>query len=293
VFLIIALVAALGYSVQNVLMAGYYRKMDTLSAVTWRGLTLGLSMAPILVFVPAEHFARLHVFMLPLLGASLFAILGNWAMAITYRHLPIGIANSLLISTSTIIAAIISYTVYGEILTIVQSGLVAAVLAALFLLGISKPSASMTIELNIKKGVLFALLFGLLLGMSYPIIGMTSRTLHPFLIGYSWELTIGIIGAAIALLRGVSGGSSLTRPARSDFWRILLYSSPTAIGTGFYALAMTLGPVAVATAILSTTIVFSTILAHYMYREHLSLRQWSFLLLVFLLVFCLQLAGDH
>jgi drug/metabolite transporter (DMT)-like permease len=45
-------------------------------------------------------------------------------------------------------------------------------------------------------------------------------------------------------------------------------------------MAMTLGPIGIATAIIGTMMVCNTLLARLLYGERLSKRQWLFLLLV-------------
>jgi drug/metabolite transporter (DMT)-like permease len=273
-------------------MATYYRKMDTLSAVTYRGLSLAISMSPILFWVPKDQFGRIDLFVLPILGASILALLGNWAMAFAFRYLPVGIANSLLISFSTIIAALVSYLFYGEVISILQIVLIVAVLSSIFTLGLAKSNKTILIEIKTKKGIAYSFLFGLMLGGGYTLIGMTSRQLHPFLVGYAWETTIGFIGVAIALGRGVVGGKFLSTVDKKEFGKILLAAFPTTIGTGFYALSMTMGPVAIATAILSTTMVFTTVMAHFVHHEQLTRKQWLLMILVCVFVFVLKIVSE-
>ncbi len=290
-FFLTALAAAMGYSLQNVLMAGYYRSMDTLSSITYRGLSLGISMTPVLLFVPSDEYGRIVLSVKPLLGAIILATLGNWAMAKTFRHLSVGIANSLLVSIATIVTAFISFVFYHEALSVTQVILIAAVFVSLFALGASKSSKTMPAEFNVRKGIGYAFISGALLGGGFTLIGMTSRVLHPFLVGYTWEFGIGIAGAILAFGRGLSRpGAGLAGTSWARFWKILLCAAPTALGTAFLALSMTLGPVAVATAITSTTMVFTTLLAFLIYGEQLSLKQWLLLLLVCALVFGLKLA---
>ncbi|MBN2000244.1 DMT family transporter [candidate division KSB1 bacterium] len=292
-FFLTALTASLAYSLQNVLMAKHYRSMDTLSSVAYRGLTLGISMAPILVFVPRHQFGRIFLFIYPLLGATVLTALGNWAMAKAFRHLSVGIANTLMVSFITIVSAFFSYLFYHEVLSFFQIVLIAAVFITLFWLGASKSSKAMPAEFNVRKGIGYAFLFGLLLGGGITLIGMTSRTLHPFLVGYFWEFSVGITAAVMAFIRGkLFHGVSLVSVNWKQFWIILYCAAPTAIGTGFFALSMTMGPVAVAAAITSTTMVFTTLLAFYIYGEQLSLKQWLLLLLVCALVVGLKLVSD-
>ena len=76
-----------------------------------------------------------------------------------------------------------------------------------------------------------------------------------------------------------------------QFGRLLLCASPTAMGTGLYSLAMTLGPVAIAAAVVSSMMVFSTLLGYLLYGERPSRRQGALILFICVAVAGLKLAG--
>jgi hypothetical protein len=50
-FFVLAIAATFGYSLQSTLMTSFYRSVDRLSAVALRGLSLGVTMLPLLLFV--------------------------------------------------------------------------------------------------------------------------------------------------------------------------------------------------------------------------------------------------
>ena len=283
-FFVIALISAFAYALQGVLMATYYRSMDTLSAVSYRGLSLIFSMAPLLIFVPAHMFERIHQALPAILAASLCAALGNWAQANSYKSLPLGIATALGISFAVMVASAIGFFFFDELLTVWQTMLLILLLTGIVILGFSRSTGPLPKDHNVAKGIIFALLFGLFLGAGYALIGSASRQLHPFLAGYMWETIIGVMAAALAYSRKWFNRQSLTKISLPVFRKILVASAPTAIGTGFYALAMTLGPIALATALISTTIVFTTLLSRLIYRETLTVWQWSLLLAICLIV---------
>jgi drug/metabolite transporter (DMT)-like permease len=284
VFFAIALISAFSYALQGVLMATYYRSMDTLSAVAYRGLSLIFSMAILLVFVPGHMFERIPQALPAILAASLCATLGNWAQANSFKSLPLGIATALGISFAVMVASAIGFFFFGEMLSAWQTLLMVLLLTGIVLLGFSRSTGPLPKDHNVPKGVSFALLFGLFLGAGYALIGSAARQLHPFLAGYMWETIIGLMAAGLAFSRKWFNGPSLAKVSLPLFWKILVASAPTAIGTGFYALAMTLGPIALATALISTTIVFTTLLSRLIYRERLTIWQWSLLLAICLIV---------
>lgn len=279
-FFFIALFASFGYAIQNVLMAYFYRRIDTLSAVAYRGLSLGLSMSVLLVFVPLTDFQNVPEFGGGILAASVCAALGNWAMANAFRHLSVGVANALCTCFAAIMTVINGFIFLKEVLSLYQILFIALILLGVLWLGASRTRGSVPEHFNIKLGILNSLLFGLFLGCAYVLIGFAARSMHPFLVGYLWEFTIGILAAFIAVFRGKINGRYLTKLSYKESVRLLLYSSPTAIGTGFYALAMRLGPIGIATAVLSTMMVFTTLLAYFVYHEKLTIRQWLLLFVV-------------
>ena len=279
-FFIVALIATIAYAIQGTLMASYYRSMDQLSAVAYRGLSLGLSMLPLLLFVPSVDFGNVPSVAGSILIASVCAALGNLYIARAYCDLPVGIASGMAMSCAALLAGALGFFLLGEVLTPRQIFFSVLVLIALTLLGTTRSTGSTPSNYNVRRGIVNCLLFGLFLGSAYSFVGMASRSIHPFLVGYLWEFTIGIIAALMAVSRRLIGGPTLTKAPARDLWKITLYSSPTAIGTGLYALSMTMGPIGIATAIISTMMVFNTIFAMFLYKERLSAKQWMLLLLV-------------
>jgi drug/metabolite transporter (DMT)-like permease len=260
--------------------------MDRLSAVALRGLSLGLSMSPLLLFVPGADFLRAPSYITPILGASVCAAIGNLCAARAYSFLPIGVASAMSMSFAAIFAALIGFVFVGETLTSGQLFFALLILLGVSFLAISRSTGPLPKEYSVTRGITSSMLFGIFLGSAYALVGIVSRDLHPFLVGYLWELIIGIVAAIFASSRKFFGEPGLSRVSARDFRRILLFSAPTLLGTGFYALAMTLGPIAIATAIISTMMVINTLLAATFYGESLSARQWVLLVLV-----CLMVAG--
>jgi len=286
----LGIIATFNYALQGTLMASYYRRMDTLSAVAYRGLTLGLSMLPLLYFVPKDIWINLPTYATIILGASICAALGNWSIAIAYRVLPVGIASALATSFVALAAVINGIIFFEEFLSGFQLLCIFLILLGVCFLGLSKSKGPLPKEYNVRRGIFQSLLFGIFLGLAIALVGSASREFHPFAVGYLWEFTIGIIAALVCLFRGLVGGKSLVVVSKKDFWTILLYSSPTVLGTGCYAMALTMGPIGVVATILSTGMVFSTILAFFFYGERLSARQWITMLFICLAIGALKLS---
>ncbi len=291
-FFLIAFIAAFGYALQMTLLASFYRKMDTLAAVAYRGLSLGLTMLPLLWWVPAQDYLRLGAVLPQLALIWLLTALGNWTIANAVCHLPVGVATALCNGFIAIMAALAGFFLFQESLLFRQIAIIAAILLLVFALGWTRSPAAVTISFNITAGLRNAFLSGLFLGIGFSLVGGLSRQIHPFLVGYAWELGTGVIAWLWMRSRTQSSErrSSWTISPH-EFGRVMLAGSPTLIGTGLYALSMTMGPVAIATAVISTQMVFTTLLARVIYREQLTRAQWILLLAVCAGVMMLKMAS--
>jgi drug/metabolite transporter (DMT)-like permease len=286
-FFLLAIVATAAYALQGTLMVSYYRAMDQLSAVAYRGLSLGVTMLPLLCFVPQAEFSKVPEHALLIAAASSCAALANYFAAISYLYLSVGVACAAAMSFAAIAAAIIGYAFAGESLAAPQMIFAALILVSMLGLGITKSTGPLPPRHDARKGILCSVLVGILLGTAYALVGLLSRALHPFVVGYLWEFVIGVMAAAMAALRPAIGlGAGFSRLPPRDLLRLSLFSAPTAIGTGFYALSMTMGPIGIATAIISTMMVFMTVFAAVIYGEKPTPQQWMLLIAV-----CLTVAG--
>lgn len=284
----ISLLAAFAYALQGTLMASCYREMEQLSAVAYRGLSLIVSMSPILLLAPAEAYSAIPQFIPSILAASLLAALANLAAAHAYCHLPVGIASSLTMSFATLTTAVLGFFFLNDPVTGEQLLLIGLMLLAIGCLGRSNSTGPLPLKHDPLRGVGYSALFGVLIGSSYGFLTDASQGTHPFIAGFLWETVIGCIAVLLAFGRRRLGGLGLAPVSPEKFRRILYYSAPTAVGTGCFAYASAGGSIVIASALLSTIMVFSTLLAMVIYREKLSTVQWSLVLIV-----CALVAGLH
>jgi drug/metabolite transporter (DMT)-like permease len=290
-FFFLAFCAAFGYALQITLLASFYRKMDTLSAVAYRGLSLSVSMLPLLAWAPLEHHANFWAVWPLLLLIFVLTAGGNWAMANTVRYLPVAVATALGNSLIAIVAGLIGFFFFHETLLFRQVVVMGLILTTVFSLGLVRSTGSLPKEYNVQLGLLHAGLAGVLLGSGFCLVGVLSRSLHPFLVGYVWEVGTGVAALLIIMVRLPWQKSGLTPISVKEFVKLLLASSPTLVGTGLYALSMSMGPIGIATAIISTQMVFTTILSRFFYQEKLTQLQWGLLLGICGLVMVLKLVS--
>ena len=285
-FFLLALVATIGYSIQGVMMAGCYRTLDRLSAVAYRGLAIGIWMAPLLYFVPKEDFVRFPTLLAPMLvGATLTAI-ANLFSARTYSFLPVGIATALSVCFGAIFTALLSFVILDERLHVSQIFFMLLLFGGTLVLGRSKSAGTLPKEYNPTNGIINSVLFGIFISTGYFAVGSLSRQLHPFLVGYFWELLIGVIAANLALARGAIATNGLQPLTQKQFQQVFFASSMTVVGTACFAMATSIGPIGLATTIMASMMVFNSVLGIFFFQEKLSGRQWLILLFI-----CLALGG--
>ena len=119
-FFLVAITATLAYAIQGTLMASVYRRFDKLSAVAYRGVSLGVTMSPLLLFAPREEFSKIPGILPLLLVASIGAAIANFCAAKSYSHLPIGVSSAVSMSFASIFATAIGIIFVGEKLTAQQ-----------------------------------------------------------------------------------------------------------------------------------------------------------------------------
>lgn len=275
---ILALVATLGYSLQGSLMTSFYRSMDRLSASTYRCLSLGITMLPLLFFVPSSQFGSINKILPYTIFASFLAVFGNWSNSNAFRYLPVAVATALSMSFATCFVVLTEWLFFSSTFSPNQIVLFVILLTLVISLGVVRSSGK--IVYNYYLGILNTFMFGFFLGSAYLLVGKATKIGHPFLVGYLWEFGIGIFAAIVALTRGLFSEVGLKQIPFKEFRKILVYSSPTVVGTGFYTLSMSMGSIAVSTAILSTMIVFNAILAIFLFEERLSKVQWILIILI-------------
>jgi drug/metabolite transporter (DMT)-like permease len=270
-YLLLAVGSMLAHALQSTLMARYYREYHPLRVSVVRGFTLGITMLPLVFFAAPGSAARLGMEPELLAGAALSAALGNWAAGKSFYYLPVGIALGGQMGFMVLASVSIGVLLWGETLSLQQGFGIALILAgnliALF-------RDSIHLERRTLTGLFYCLLMGLCLAVAFSFVTALSRRVDPLLSAYAWELAIGVVGAMIMFGMGVAGRDVGAPLPLKVWWKILIAAAPTAIGTGCYALAVTMGPMSLVTAVLSTMAVAGAFLGRFVYGERLVPRQW-------------------
>lgn len=290
-YLLLAICSMLAYAVQITFMARYFRRFDPLLATALRGLSLGLSMLPVLLLAADSSFFLILAHPWLLLSASFTAALGNWSAAQSFRYLPVGIASACQQGMLILVVTIIGYVFFGENITLITGLGILLLLAANILAVLPQRRQEIHADRKLLIGVLCCLCFGVIMAISFSLIAQLSRLVDPFVAGYCWEFTIGIIAALMVLARSKIGSMRMPSINAKAVFGIFAASSPTVIGTACYSWAVTLGPFAIATAIGSTVAVATAALSYFVHAERLSARQISAIVLVVIAIFIIKTSG--
>ena len=261
-------------------MVRFYRRMDGLSALTYRGLSFIITMAPLLLLSDISSTEAIVPFLLPILIAAFAMVFANWAGAVAYNYLPVGIASGVGLSVSAISVSIIAFLWFNEHLTVSQFVLIGLLLAGVVLLGLSRAPREPLHTYSPVAGLLAAVLFGVGIAVGNSLLSLGARRMDPMISAYVWETAIGLFSLILVQARGALYGNGLEKIPLTDFLMIALYSFPTVIGTACLVTAMSLGPLAIIQAVLTLITISSTLLAWWIYKEKLELTQWYILFLL-------------
>ena len=273
-FFLLSIAAMLGYSIYSTLIAHHVRKHDGLSVATVRNLSLVISMSPLLLLASTENFERLPEFMSPLIIAgftgSVSLGLGLWAV----KFLPIGIKNALRSMGGVVFVFLLSWLWFQESPTLIEIFWIIPVVAGGFALSLQKITLS-HLDPRTGKGVIIVIIAAILASLSFVQMSDVARDLDPFIAGYCWEVLIGawalIFGIGRWIICGKNPFGNIKLP---EAGKIALVSAPTLIGTGCFALAVTMGPIGIANVIGTGGIFVSILLSHWLYNEKLTKKQW-------------------
>lgn len=263
----------LGYTLQNVLLVRYARKIDGLSFAFYRNISFVITLLPLCIGATRSDvaiiFSHWH-----LLAASAFT--GGCSLGLSYaayRSISVGVATTLNKAASIIFTVILGWVLLGEVLSPAAVMVIILIAFATLALGLQKNPLP-HLDNRHSRGILLSIAATIPLVLAFLSFTALSRIAPPLLSGYFWETSIA--GACMVLILGrwMLFGQPLQKISWKTFGMIALCASPTLIGTGLYALATRLGSVAIVSAIGSASLVFTALLAWALYGEPLHKKQW-------------------
>lgn len=271
-FLLFCTLFIIAYGLQGALQAIHIRKYDALTVGVYRNLSLIITMMPVLLFVPASNILDVTQHLWPLFLASLFGALGLWMAFAAAHYLPIGVGTALrqmMLTTTAVLLGAFIFREFLEPLQLLFLGLAAGAGVALIL---SKIDYGHLNPRTIGRGIVLTLSAGVMVAFSFFYFSTLSRSIHPFAAAYFWESAIGLFLLVFFLIRAFR--EKLPRmPSRFDSMAIFGVALLTLPGTVGYSLAVTHGPFAIASGLMSLTTVVAIMTGRYLYHERLSLLQ--------------------
>jgi len=270
-FLALCLLARFAYAFNDVLVGAVAREYDRVEVASLRGLSLGLTMSPLLLWVPAEAFVALAVrwpvYLLLVSVTGLCNVLQNHAA----RFLPFGLRAAITLSTVSITAVSLGAGFFGERLSVWQ-GAFCLVLVGSAIVAAFGDHAAHEIEPDIPKGSAFALGAGACLGLAAVLTKHLAAETHPLLTAWAWEFGTGVIlfGPLVVVwwIRGCAPGVA------RRFVRTTAASAPTVVGSGASMMALGLGPLGVWGALAGMQVLFIALLGVHWHREAMGPRRW-------------------
>ncbi|MCF7917994.1 DMT family transporter [Candidatus Gracilibacteria bacterium] len=285
-----ALASMIGYAVQGTLLVHYARKIDPLSVSIYRTLSFSITLLPLLFFATKTEIFGILNFWPQILAASFCGAVATWMYFESLKFLPVGIQSAITGSIRTLLVLGAGIFLFQEFLSVWEWVFIALVVGSATYLSVRKNHFP---HLDIRSGIgLFLCLATGIIGVGFTLfLTSVARDLSPFVAGYFWETLIGFLSLGMGLLRWMIFKKPIQKISLPTFGRIALVSWPTIIGTGGFAIAVTLGPVGIVSAIGTSSILMMTLLAHFLYQEKMTHVQWIALIVVAIGIAGLKMVG--
>lgn len=274
-FLALCLLSRIAYTFNDVLVGELARKHDGAEIAMFRGVTLGVTMAPLLLWVAPGSWAALASRSLELAFLIGVTAVGNVLHLEAARHLPFGLRAALLVAGVAVGGIGLGTGLLGERFGPAELAWCGLVVVSGVLSALGNHSTE-TLTANVPKGAALTLTTSALLSVAAFSFARLARATDPLLVGWVWEFGIGALLTVpvLARRRGRLAPGVLRR-----FLRTGLCSLPTVVGTGATSIALTLGPLGIWSALAGAQALLSAALGAAWYREKLGALRWSYLAL--------------
>jgi drug/metabolite transporter (DMT)-like permease len=268
-FLLLCLVSRLFYTLNDIFTGRLARQHDRLTLAALRGVSLGFSMAPLLIWVPRAAWSRLASEPALLGVIVLITATANVLQLQSARYLPFGLRASIILTGISLGSVLLGFFVLGERLSPATAGWCALIVSSAALAAPGE-HATHEIQPRLGRGSALALAGAALMAVVALLMkGLAERT-HPLLAAWAWEFGSGLILLPLLLTR-----RRTPRPAPSYFARVALASSPTAIGSSASLLALGSGRLGLWGALAGTQVLFTAVLGVLWHRELMGARRWA------------------
>jgi drug/metabolite transporter (DMT)-like permease len=268
-FLLLCLVSRFFYTLNDLFTGRLARQHDRIELAALRGVSLGLTMSPLLLWVPRSAWSNLSAEPRTLGAIVALTAVANVMQLQAARYLPFGLRAATILTGTAIGTVLLGYALLGERLS-GATGAWCALVVLSAVLAAPGEHASHEIEPRLLPGILLSLVSaGLMAVVALLTKGLTERT-HALLTAWSWEFGSGLILVPLVLMRRRS-----TRAMPRHFARVALASSPTVIGSSASMLALGSGRLGLWGALAGTQMLFTGVLGVLWHRETMGFWRWA------------------
>jgi drug/metabolite transporter (DMT)-like permease len=240
-----------------------------MQVAAFRGVSLGASMSPWLLFVPVAAWSALGGQAGTLLLTAAVTALANILQLHAARYLPFGLRAALMIASMATTSVVIGWLLLGERLTLLELGLCVVIVGSALVAALGN-HAVQEIEVDVPRGTALTLLAGVLMVTAVFGVKRVAHASHPLLAAWAWEFGAGLILLGPIWWRG----RREVPEARASFRQVAIAALPTALASGASILALDLGDLGLWGALGGTQILFTSALGAAWHREALGLRRW-------------------
>ncbi|MBE2216439.1 MAG: DMT family transporter [Opitutaceae bacterium] len=289
-FLGLCLVSRFAYSVNDILVGRLARLHSRTEVAAWRGVSLGVTMAPWLLFVPAAAWPTLAdrwpdvAILLTVTAAA------NLMMLQASRLMPFGVRAAFVVSGIAAFSGLLGWAVLGERMRPAEIGLSVVVVGSAVLSALGR-HATHEFQPDLRRGAWYAVGAAVLIACMGLMVARLSRATHPLLTAWVWEFGGGLVLFGPLALRYARVGVPVD--LRTRVRAIAIASSPTVIGSGFSALALTMGSLGVWAAVAGTQVLFTAVLGVAWHRELIGPRRWACFVVAAVAIGVLGWVGTH
>lgn len=269
-FVALCLVARFNYSLNDVFIGRLARRHGRMRVAAFRGLSLGATMTPWLLFVPAAAWSALTGQPGTLLFTAAVTAVANILQFHGARYLPFGLRAAIMLTTMATTSLLVGWLMLDERLSPLQIGL-CAVLVGSALAAALGSHVVQDIEVDVARGSLLTVLAGVLMIAAVFGVKLLAHATHPLLAAWAWEFGAGLILLGPVLWRARRETAEETPVS---FRQVAIAALPTALASGASVLALDFGELGLWGAIGGTQILFTAAVASVWQREALGLRRW-------------------
>lgn len=273
-FFPIILLSILAWGIHGSLMVYYARAYDGLIVAVYRGLSFILVMLPLLFLSSWEDIALILQHGWTLFFASVAGAVTYITALNTVRYLPVGVGTALRQTISIFCSVLLGMLFLNEYLSLMQVAILGLMLAAGVLLSILRTEHAHLDIAKAWKGVWLSVITGGSAAVAFYLFTVLARETTPFVATYFWEVGVGVVSALYLLF--LVATSRYTGRVILPFKKaagIIGIGSLTIIASTCYALAVNYGPFALASGLVSTIILITTVAGWYLYNERLARTQ--------------------